>query len=172
MQFISPSISHFNLARLARSRGAPDFDMGASRLTPSPSRTRPPPPALYGNHRRLAHAEPGAPRHSALLQTRGITSSSSPLRTRYPTQFTRALDLDMAAVASSTGVPTSVGEQDALKALTFQRLHPKTYLERFLAENVRPDGREFDEWRDISVNVGSCCSSVVREAAYSRGRWR
>ncbi|KAM5542397.1 hypothetical protein V8D89_003856 [Ganoderma adspersum] len=61
----------------------------------------------------------------------------------------------MAAAASSTGVPTSAGEQDALKALTFQRLHPKTYLERFLAENVRPDGREFDEWRDISVNVGS-----------------
>ncbi|KAI1795008.1 ribosomal protein S5 domain 2-like protein [Ganoderma leucocontextum] len=61
----------------------------------------------------------------------------------------------MAAASSSAGVGTSATELDALKALTFQRLHPKTYLERFLAENVRPDGREFDEWRDISVNVGS-----------------
>ncbi|TBU28684.1 ribosomal protein S5 domain 2-like protein [Dichomitus squalens] len=61
----------------------------------------------------------------------------------------------MAAASSSTAAGTNATEQDALKALTFQRLHPKTYLERFLAENVRPDGRDFDEWRDISVNVGS-----------------
>ena len=59
-----------------------------------------------------------------------------------------------------------VGGQDKLKALTFQRLHPKTYLERFLAENVRPDSREFDEWRDISVNVGQ--SHEVR----SVGSWK
>ncbi|KAI0722545.1 ribosomal protein S5 domain 2-like protein [Earliella scabrosa] len=61
-----------------------------------------------------------------------------------------------AASASTSGGPSSSSaEQDALKALTFQRLHPKTYLERFLAENVRPDGRDLDEWRDISLNVGS-----------------
>ncbi|KAI0832882.1 ribosomal protein S5 domain 2-type protein [Trametes gibbosa] len=59
----------------------------------------------------------------------------------------------MAAVAASSSARSA--EQDALKALTFQRLHPKTYLERFLAENVRPDGRDLDEWRDVSVNVGS-----------------
>ncbi|KAI0638638.1 ribosomal protein S5 domain 2-type protein [Trametes polyzona] len=59
----------------------------------------------------------------------------------------------MAAAAASSS--SSSAEQDALKALTFQRLHPKTYLERFLSENVRPDGREFDEWRNVSVNVGS-----------------
>ncbi|TFK69417.1 ribosomal protein S5 domain 2-like protein [Pluteus cervinus] len=46
-------------------------------------------------------------------------------------------------------------EQEALKASVFQRLHPRVYLERFLAENVRPDGREFDAWRPVSVNVGS-----------------
>ncbi|KAI0340831.1 hypothetical protein BDW22DRAFT_1378258 [Trametopsis cervina] len=46
-------------------------------------------------------------------------------------------------------------EQESLKALTFQRLHPKAYLERFLAENLRPDGREPAEWRDVSVVVGS-----------------
>ncbi|TFK94906.1 ribosomal protein S5 domain 2-like protein [Polyporus arcularius HHB13444] len=61
----------------------------------------------------------------------------------------------MAAAASATPSGSNSAEQDALKALTFQRLHPRTYLERFLAENVRPDGRYFDEWRDISVNVGS-----------------
>ncbi|KAI0694371.1 ribosomal protein S5 domain 2-like protein [Cerioporus squamosus] len=61
----------------------------------------------------------------------------------------------MAAVASATPSGSNSAEQDALKALTFQRLHPRTYLERFLAENVRPDGRDFGEWRDISVNVGS-----------------
>ena len=66
----------------------------------------------------------------------------------------------MAAASASTSgeLSSSSAEQDALKALTFQRLHPKTYLERFLAENVRPDGRDLDEWRDISLNVGSCRS--------------
>ncbi|THV03522.1 hypothetical protein K435DRAFT_827094 [Dendrothele bispora CBS 962.96] len=44
---------------------------------------------------------------------------------------------------------------DALKAAIFQRLHPRTYLERFLAEGVRPDGRDLDEWRSIELNVGS-----------------
>ncbi|KAF7327752.1 Semialdhyde-dh domain-containing protein [Mycena kentingensis (nom. inval.)] len=43
----------------------------------------------------------------------------------------------------------------ALKAAVFQRLHPRTYLERFIAESYRPDGRQFDGWRDVSVNVGS-----------------
>ena len=42
----------------------------------------------------------------------------------------------------------------ALKASIFQRLHPRAYLERFIAENFRPDGRPFDAWRDVSVNVG------------------
>lgn len=42
----------------------------------------------------------------------------------------------------------------ALKASIFQRLHPRAYLERFVAESVRPDGRPFDAWRDVSVNVG------------------
>lgn len=37
----------------------------------------------------------------------------------------------------------------------FQRLHPKTYLERFLAEGIRPDGRESASWRNVSVNAGT-----------------
>jgi exosome complex component RRP43 len=51
-------------------------------------------------------------------------------------------------------------------AQIFQRLHPKAYLERFLAERVRPDGREVEEWRDLIVHVGSIStadgSAVVR----------
>ena len=42
----------------------------------------------------------------------------------------------------------------ALKASIFQRLHPHIYLERFLAENVRPDGRDPAAFREIGVNVG------------------
>jgi exosome complex component RRP43 len=43
---------------------------------------------------------------------------------------------------------------DAIKASIFQRLHPRIYFERFVSENIRPDGRDFDAWRDVSVNVG------------------
>ncbi|KAG9015404.1 hypothetical protein FRB94_000008 [Tulasnella sp. JGI-2019a] len=43
----------------------------------------------------------------------------------------------------------------SLNASTFQRLHPRAYLERFLAEGIRPDGRECEEWRPVSVNLGS-----------------
>ncbi|KAF9233606.1 ribosomal protein S5 domain 2-type protein [Melanogaster broomeanus] len=46
-------------------------------------------------------------------------------------------------------------QSDALRAQIFQRLHPHAYLDRFLAEGVRPDGREPSEWRDVFVNVGS-----------------
>ena len=51
-------------------------------------------------------------------------------------------------------VPATTNNQDHIKALTFQRLHPRTYLERFLQEDIRPDGRTFGGWRDISINVG------------------
>ncbi|KAJ7600983.1 ribosomal protein S5 domain 2-type protein [Mycena floridula] len=46
-------------------------------------------------------------------------------------------------------------DEETLKASIFQRLHPRAYLERFIAENIRPDGRDFDGWRQFSVNVGS-----------------
>ncbi|KAI0297359.1 ribosomal protein S5 domain 2-like protein [Russula brevipes] len=37
--------------------------------------------------------------------------------------------------------------------IIFQRLHPKVYLERFLADQRRPDGREGADWRDPFVHV-------------------
>lgn len=58
----------------------------------------------------------------------------------------------MADVASTSSVKLT---QDlAFQAETFKRLHPRAYLERFLAEGFRPDGREVDDWREVSVNVG------------------
>lgn len=68
----------------------------------------------------------------------------------------------MASIASprtplpqpTQGPHISQEQQDALKAAVFQRLHPRVYLERFIAEDVRPDGRAFDTFRDVSVNVG------------------
>ena len=63
-------------------------------------------------------------------------------------------------MAAAAPPPARESEQDALRALTFQRLHPRTYLERFLAEGVRPDGREPGAWRDVSVIVGA--SRVLR----------
>lgn len=71
----------------------------------------------------------------------------------------------MAESGPSTPAPPKTA-QDAQRAATFQRLHPKVYLERFLAENVRPDGREFNEWREVSVNVG-WCSLFARPSAYT-----
>ena len=57
-------------------------------------------------------------------------------------------------------------EQEALKVSTFRRLHPRVYLERFLAEGVRPDGREFDESREVTVNVGPYDTDVIQAYAY------
>lgn len=57
--------------------------------------------------------------------------------------------LEMSETQTSTSA--DAGNQ---QAATFRRLHPKAYLERFIAEKFRPDGRELNEWRDISVNVG------------------
>lgn len=61
---------------------------------------------------------------------------------------------------------TSQPQQDPLKAAVFQRLHPRVYLERFVAENVRPDGRDFDAWRDVSVNVGESFTRKVDQKGW------
>jgi exosome complex component RRP43 len=57
-------------------------------------------------------------------------------------------------------------DDDNLRASTFQRLHPRAYYERFVSENIRPDGRSFDGWRDVSLNVGarSFPTSLTRHA--------
>ncbi|KAG9020729.1 hypothetical protein FS837_007928 [Tulasnella sp. UAMH 9824] len=58
-----------------------------------------------------------------------------------------------ASMSTPTSVPPAGASQ--LDAKTFQRLHPRAYLERFLSEGIRPDGREPTTWRDVSLNAGS-----------------
>ena len=59
-----------------------------------------------------------------------------------------------ASLATSASSFLSQSEEDALKVAVFQRLHPRAYLERFLAENIRPDKRLCDGFRNVHVNVG------------------
>ena len=56
---------------------------------------------------------------------------------------------------------TTKNPPDAINASIFQRLHPRIYFERFVSENVRPDGRDFNAWRDVSVNVGMRPGTLV-----------
>lgn len=65
------------------------------------------------------------------------------------------------AESSTASSSFEVAEEKALKVSTFRRLHPRVYLERFLSEKVRPDGRELDESRDVTVNVGSYYSGIL-----------
>jgi exosome complex component RRP43 len=37
---------------------------------------------------------------------------------------------------------------------TYQRLHPRAYLEKFLAEGIRPDGRGIAEFRALQITQG------------------
>ncbi|GAA95876.1 uncharacterized protein L969DRAFT_88717 [Mixia osmundae IAM 14324] len=54
----------------------------------------------------------------------------------------------------------------AATAAIYKRLYPRAYLERFLHEGIRPDGRAFDECRPCSSDTGSVTtadgSSLVR----------
>ncbi|KAJ3997607.1 ribosomal protein S5 domain 2-type protein [Lentinula boryana] len=69
--------------------------------------------------------------------------------------------------ASDVNSSLSAAEREAIKAATFQRLHPRIYLERFLEEKIRPDGRSTAEniedpnaWRNVEVNVGSITTAL------------
>jgi len=46
-------------------------------------------------------------------------------------------------------------EFDMMDGSIYQRLHPHTYLRRFLERGVRTDGRKEDDWRSVGINVGS-----------------
>ncbi|EJD01703.1 uncharacterized protein FOMMEDRAFT_88508 [Fomitiporia mediterranea MF3/22] len=76
------------------------------------------------------------------------------------------MSTSFAPSASATTTPQPQSVDTELQAETFRRLHPRTYLERFLNEGFRPDGREVADFRDVSVNVGSIStadgSSLVR----------
>ncbi|GAA5955148.1 hypothetical protein JCM21900_001625 [Sporobolomyces salmonicolor] len=61
--------------------------------------------------------------------------------------------------ATATGATTAAS---TLTPALFKRLHPRPYLDKFIGEGVRPDGRpvgaqarDQDVWRDASINIGS-----------------
>jgi exosome complex component RRP43 len=60
----------------------------------------------------------------------------------------------MTALQSQPEASSSTSKQGAAAAVVFKRLHPARYLEKFLAEGYRPDGRKVRGWRDVSINVG------------------
>ena len=80
-----------------------------------------------------------------------------------------ATDNSAAAPAAGTSNNDKSANSTATTAETFRRLHPRTYLSRFLAEHIRPDGREPSDSRDLSINVGSIStadgSALVRLGA-------
>ncbi|KAA1477745.1 hypothetical protein DENSPDRAFT_933896 [Dentipellis sp. KUC8613] len=59
------------------------------------------------------------------------------------------------STSASTSNPPQEKSDPELTAQIFQRLRPRVYLERFLAQGFRPDGRTLDAWRDVSVHTGS-----------------
>ncbi|GAA6048109.1 hypothetical protein JCM3770_000195 [Rhodotorula araucariae] len=64
------------------------------------------------------------------------------------------------AVPAQPGPSASAASTSNLTPALFKRLFPRPYLERFLAERIRPDGRsavtaDLECWRDASVNTGS-----------------
>jgi hypothetical protein len=74
---------------------------------------------------------------------------------------TSAIHNPRSPLAPSNPYNLTQDEQQTLKAAIFQRLHPRVYLERFVAEGVRPDGRELGKgadgnegWRGLNVVVG------------------
>ncbi|GAA5916384.1 hypothetical protein JCM5296_006195 [Sporobolomyces johnsonii] len=63
-------------------------------------------------------------------------------------------------MAATATVATAAAS--TLTPALFKRLHPRPYLDKFIGEGVRPDGRpvgqqakDQDVWRDASINIGS-----------------
>lgn len=64
-----------------------------------------------------------------------------------------------APIVKGNSTPGLSEDELRISAATFKRLHPRTYLERFLASRAREDGRSFGSWRRVSV-VPSAVSSA------------
>lgn len=48
-------------------------------------------------------------------------------------------------------------EIPSVDSTTFKRLRPRQYLERYLTEKIRVDGRKFDQFRETHLNKGNEC---------------
>jgi len=98
--------------------------------------------------------------------TSSLASTQSPAHKQNPVAVQNLSDSVSRVTAEDNASSTN-------KAAIFQRLHPRVYLERFLAEGVRPDGRslwatdshtgsvisEGAIWREVSINVGMFLSA-------------
>jgi exosome complex component RRP43 len=58
------------------------------------------------------------------------------------------------AEAGPSSAPTQTPAAAATAAAVFKRLHPASYLARYVAEGYRADGRKIGAWRDVSINTG------------------
>jgi len=82
------------------------------------------------------------------------SNSGTPFSRRATRRRPDTIHRNMATTAQAPEPPKDP-QSEAIKAQIFQRLHPRSYLERYISEDVRPDGRGFEDWREVSVNVGS-----------------
>ena len=59
---------------------------------------------------------------------------------------------------TANGVPATLNTASpfTLDVETFQKLHTREYLRRFLSAGLRPDGRKADETRDTRVLLRMC----------------
>jgi polyribonucleotide nucleotidyltransferase len=80
-----------------------------------------------------------------------------------PLASTVHLRYDMAAVATQSQPETSTSNSVAAAAAVFKRLHPARYLEKFLEQGHRSDGRKIQAFRDVSVNVGESSQSFCSD---------
>jgi len=85
------------------------------------------------------------------------------------------------APLTDTAPPTAASAASSnLTPTLFRRLFPRPYLERFLDQGIRPDGRTLDTkprsancWRDPSANTGEPSSSPSLASSTSSARpWR
>eukprot|EP00249_Psilotum_nudum_P014484 c24848_g1_i2 orf=38-1024(+) len=61
-------------------------------------------------------------------------------------------------MAAATGAPAGGGDDDGGREMeieAFRRLYPLQFIERFLAENIRPDARRLDRARPTSLSLGT-----------------
>ena len=54
-----------------------------------------------------------------------------------------------------TSTSVSPEASSAAAGAIFRKLHPESYLQRYLVKGFRPDGRGVIDWRDVSVNAGT-----------------
>lgn len=55
----------------------------------------------------------------------------------------------------------TLSDRHMTEAAAYKRLYPVEYLRRFVVEDVRPDGRNKDQARDVKINVGMSFDCII-----------